>query len=391
MCFLIRTKLSRDYVTVNALIPGILKSGCKKYDSRKKIFRKAEELYGAVFDAAVMKKGDEQIIEFYMEILDSDGLLKQALEFMKNIIVEPLVIDGGFNEQFVENEKVNLKNTIEGRINNKKEYARLRCIEEMFPDEPFGLYADGYTEDLKNINPKNCYEHYLELLNNSPIEFILIGNKEQNETEKLIKDVFKDLKNSNNTNFENIEVSAKNRTANTVTENADISQAKLCIGIETGLQNTGDDFYKLLVANEILGGGASSRLFLNVREKESLCYYIGSVLFRFKSFILCQAGIEADKLEKVLELIKAQIEDIKSGNVNKNELDTAVKGLIKKYSSISDYPASSMDFYLAQYMLSDKTDINGFADSLKKVSLEDVAETAQSFNIDTVYVLKGDN
>lgn len=386
---LLRRPLNKNEVTMNALIPNILKRGCKKYNTLKKINEKIEMMYGAVFNADIIKKGEEQLLEFYIDVINKKNIVYEALEFLFEVILNPLCENEMFDNNYVESEKENLKNEIKGRIDDKREYAKLKCFSLMCKDEPFGIYGDGYIEDLEKINNKNIYEHYLNILKTSPVEIIIIGNISDEEIISKIKTSFnikrKKIIKIPETNyiFEKSDIKEE-------FEKLNVSQGKLCIGLRTNVNPVGDDFYKLMVANEIFGGNANSKLFLNVREKESLCYYINSVIYRFKTIILIQCGVESKDYNKTLKLIKDEIENMKKCNFSDEEFDNAIMSLNKKYCSIEDYQSSAMDFYLTQYMLNDKLTIKDVAEKIKSVKKEDICEIFKNVFIDTIYFLKGE-
>ena len=157
------TKLVRNYVTMNALISAVLRRGSHTMQTQEEISKQLEELYGASFDCGIDKTGDNQVLKFYIEAINdaylpqsNENVLKKAMESVLDIIFNPLIENNAFKKEYVEQEKNNMKQRIEGRIDNKRTYALDRCIEEMYKNKPFGLYRFGYVEDLKEINEKNC-------------------------------------------------------------------------------------------------------------------------------------------------------------------------------------------------------------------------------------------
>ncbi len=381
----IRMPLEREYVTFNALLPSVLKRGCKKYNTIKDINIKTYEMFGAVFDANVIKKGEEQILQFFIEIVDKNGLVEKAVEFLADILLNPLIENKAFIKSYVDTEKENLKSDISGRKNNKKEYAKLKCIELMCEDEPFGIYGDGYEEDINKINPKNLYDRYCYIIDNFNIEFYSVGNLSEEKLKSLVDEYFKlspkkVLKFNQNKTFLRNDVKK-------VKESEGLSQGKLCIGMRTDVKPDSDDFYALLAANEIFGGSANSKLFLKLREENGLCYYINSFVYRFKSIISVQAGIKEEDYEKSVSMIRKCIEDVQDGNFEKKNFDSAILGLIKSYESIVDYPQGLMDFNLTQNMLCVKDDLKTVSQKLKNVSMKDVSNIMKMVYVDTIYFL----
>ena len=261
ICLLIRRPLLREEVTYNALIANILRKGSKKYNSLSKLNSVLENMYGAIFDIQIVKMGEEQIIQFYLEILNKDvdeELLEQGLEFLRGIIFNPLLEEDGFKVDVFNLEKENLKNKINGRINNKVEYLKLKCIEKTCENEPFSLYGDGYIEDLENITAKNLYNHYKNILRTSPIEFLVMG-KEDEEIGGKIKQLFS-FGREGVIQIEKAEIVYAPKEVTRQEEKQDVTQGKICISLRTGVSPVGKEFYSLIMMNEILGASASSKL-----------------------------------------------------------------------------------------------------------------------------------
>jgi len=381
----IRMPLEREFVTFNALLPSVLKRGCKKYNTLKDINMKVYEMYGAVFDANVIKKGEEQILQFFIEVIDKNALVEKAVEFLADIILNPLTQNNGFIKEYVDSEKDNLKEDICGRKNNKKEYAKLKCIEIMCENEPFGIYGDGYEEDLAKINEKNLYDRYCYIIDNFNIEFYSVGNLSEEKLNSTVDKYFKisskkSLKFKQNNGFSKDDVKE-------VKEKEGLSQGKLCMGLRADIKPDTDDFYKLLAANEIFGGSANSKLFLKLREENGLCYYINSFVYRFKAIISVQAGIKEEDYEKSVSMIKECMEDVQNGNFKKDDFDSAILGLVKSYESIIDYPEGIMDFNLTQNMLGCHEDLKTVSNKLKNVSMNDISDVMKKVYIDTIYFL----
>ena len=312
------SKLDRTEVTANALIPSVLRRGSKNMQTQEKINKKLEELYGASFDCGLDKAGDNQILKFYMETVNDhylpetkENILKISLEKLLELVFNPYLENNYFSKEYVEQEKNNLKNIIESKIDNKARYALDRCIEEMYKNEPFGLYKYGYVEDLEKIDGKNLYEYYTKLINTCKIDIFISGNI-NNDINKFI------LENENITKLnERIPKYVKPNNSikeitkeNIVTESKEVTQGKLVIGLDVNLQ-TEEEKYSALIYNSILGGSANSKLFQNVREKSHLAYVASSSYSRYKNNIFINCGIEIKNYEKALEIVKKQLQDMK--------------------------------------------------------------------------------
>ena len=174
------TKLTREDVTKNALVSTILRRGSKNMSTQEEISKQMEEMYGASFDCGLDKTGDNQVLKFYIEVLNdnflpktNENLLNDAIKKMLEIVFNPYIENDSFKDDYIEQEKSNIQKIIEGKIDNKAKYALDRCIEEMYKDQPFGLYKFGYIEDLENINGKDLYQYYKKLINECKIDIFV--------------------------------------------------------------------------------------------------------------------------------------------------------------------------------------------------------------------------
>ena len=292
IAIMLTTKLDRENVTKNALIPAVLKRGTKTLKTQEEINKKLEEMYGASLDCGLDKTGDNQVLKFYIESVNdeflpenSENMLKESLENLLEFVLNPYLENDGFKKEYVEQEKENLKQIIEGKIDNKARYALDRCIEEMYKNQPYGLYKYGYIEDMENINEKNLYEHYKKLISNCKIDIFVSGIVDE-EIENIIKENenIKKLQ-DRNPEYNKIEISSKkSEKENVVQESMEVTQGKLIIGMDLDVDNE-DLRYDIMIYNSIFGGSANSKLFQNVREKASLAYTASSSYYRFKNNI----------------------------------------------------------------------------------------------------------
>lgn len=392
----ITTKLDRENVTKNAVISALLRRGSKNMTSQEEISKQMEEMYGASFDCGLDKTGDNQVLKFYLETVNDnflpqkgEDMLKTSLEKLLEIVLNPYLENESFKEEYVEQEKNNIKQRIEGKIDNKARYSLDRCIEEMYQNEPFGLYKFGYVEDLEGMNGKNLYDYYKELINSCKIDIFVSG---------IIKDDINQVVTSN----ENIK-KLKERTPNYVipkelnkvlpekenvaTESMEVTQGKLILGLDVSLDKE-ELRYDTLIYNSILGGSANSKMFQNVREKAHLAYVASSTYLRYKNNIFVNCGIEIGNYEKALELIRQQIEDMKKGEFTDDDIENAKKGIIATIKTIDDEQDTGITYYFGQELSQSNISIEEYIDKIEKVSKDDIIHVAKNVAVDTVYFLK---
>jgi predicted Zn-dependent peptidase len=392
---MLTTKLDRKNITKNALIPAVLRRGTKFMQTQEEINKKMEDMYGASFDCGLDKTGDNQILKFYMETVnneflpqDAENMIKSSIEKIFEIIFNPYLENGVFKKEYVEQEKENIKQIIDGKIDSKARYALDRCIEEMYKNEPFGLYKFGYVEDLKDINEKNLYEYYLELIKTCKIDIYISGIVDEN-----IHNIIKQNENiekleERKPDFKEFElVKKENEEAKEIQESMEVTQGKLIIGLDVNILDK-DARYKIMIYNSLLGGSANSKLFQNVREKASLAYTASSSYYRFKNNIFINCGIDIPNYQKALEIIKKQIEDMKNGDFTDEEIENAKNGIIASIKTIDDEQDTEITYYFGQELSGTKTSLEEYIENIQKINKADVLEVAKQISINTIYFLK---
>lgn len=387
------SELSRKTVTSNALISAVLRRGSKNMPTQEEISKELEELYGATFDCGIDKTGDNQVLKFYIESINDkflpqkdENMLKTSIEKILDIVFNPLIKDEVFDKEYVAQEKENIKHRIEGKIDNKARYALDRCIEEMYKDKPFGLYKFGYVEDLENINEKNLYQQYKDLINECKIDIFISGDIDDNiESIILENEKVKELK-EREPKY-NKESEQEREKHGEITEKMDVNQGKLVIGLDVNTQSE-DEKYYTLVYNNILGGSANSKIFQNVREKANLAYVASSNYFRYKNNIFINCGIEISNYQKAVDLIKIQLEDMKKGNFTDEEIENAKKSIVAIIRTIDDEQDTGITYYFGQELSNNKTSIENYIKKIEGVKRENILDVANKIDINTIYFLR---
>lgn len=391
------TPLERENVTLNALIPAVLRRGTANINTQEEISKKLEEMYGASFDCGIEKTGDNHVIKFYLETINDEFLpqkediLQNGINTILEIALNPLAQENSFNTEYVKSEKDNLKRIIEGKADNKAKYALDRCIEEMYKGKPYGLYRYGYVEDLDKIDSNNLYEYYKKLINECKIDIFASGDinaeelKEiinQNENIKKLNDrKAKFIVNNEETEVKQIE------EPKVVTESMDVTQGKLNLGIDI-LNTKPETKFAASLYNGILGGTATSKLFQNVREKAHLAYVAGSNYLRQKNNIFIRCGIEIENYEKALDIIKKQIEDMKKGDFTEEDINSAKSSIISTIKFIPDEQDTQITYYFGQELSNSKLTIEEYIEKINNVSKEEILDIANNVQINTIYFLK---
>ena len=394
------TKLDQEHYTENVLISSTLRRGCEQVKSSEDLAKELEEMYGAEFDSGIDKTIKNQVFKFYIETVndtflpqenkcEKSHILKEAVDKILNIVFKPLIENNGFKEEYVLQEKRNIKEKIEGKKDNKSRYVIDRIIEEMYKDSPFAMFRLGNIEDLENITSESMYKQYKNIINNCKIDIYVSGNIDE-EIEKHI------INNKIITNL-NARLPICGKTVdnkvkkaekeNIIFESLNVTQGKLVLGLEVQ-KNTNEDRIKTVIYNNILGGSANSKMFQNVREKAQLCYVASSSYLKYNDIILINSGIEVKNYDKALELIKIQIDDMKKGKFSEEDIVNAKKGIIDSLLSIEDEQDSTITYYYGQEINDSNMSVEQYVQKLSSVTKEDIVEIANSIKINTVYFLR---
>lgn len=389
------TKLTREDVTKNALIPAVLRLGTNNIKTQKELNKKLNEMYGANFNCGIEKRGDNQILKFYIEsindefALNKENILEQSINLLLDIVFNPLTQNNEFDENYVNGEKKNLQKIIEGKIDNKANYAYIRCIEEMYKNKNYGLYEYGYIEDLQKIDSSNLYKYYKELLEQCKIDIFISGKLENIDKIKTTIEENPQIKslNERTPNFIcNSKENAEDIEEKRISESMNVTQGKLVIGMS--IKNSEHEEAALSIYNAILGGGANSKLFQNVREKASLAYTASSLYLKTKNNIIIRCGIEIQNYEKAVDIIKAQLEDMKNGNFTDENIVDAKELMVASLNSIKDEQASQISYLMSQELANKKIEIPEYINQMKSITKQQIIDVANKVEINTIYFLK---
>ena len=395
---MLTTKLERETVTKNALIPFLLRRGTNNLKTQSELNKKFEEMYGATYDCGIDKIGDNQALKFFIETindkytLNKENLLEESLGVLFDIIFNPLMENGRFNEDYLKVEKENLRKVIESKIDNKALYAFDRCIENMYGDKGFGIYKYGYLEDIDKIDNEIISKQYKNLIENSKIDIYISGNFDEFKIQKFIDDKLKNISPRkeeiivNNFSTENKQ---KVEKVKEIQEEMNITQGKLVIGLD--VLNPGKDIQNAVtIYNAILGGSANSFLFQNVREKAGLAYTARSNYNKMKSNIFISCGIEIQNYEKAVNIIKEQLENLKNGDFSNDDLINAKRFIISGIKTIEAEQDTEVVFYIGQEISKQNVNIDEYILNIENIKREDVIEAAQNIAINTIFFLKGE-
>lgn len=398
MSLTLLTQLQRETASMNALIPRVLRRGTLHYSDMKALSARLDDLYGTAIEPVVRRIGEIQCLGFYASIPEGaflpegNELLQDAASLMGEMLLSPVTRGGLLLPQYVDSEKEKLLELIRSRINEKRGYAIFRCVENMCCFEDYAAGHLGSEAECESINYKRLTKHYRNILQSSPVEIFYCGRATVKQVASAMKEALVSLPRGE-IDYEigtDVRMNSVEEQVRFVKEELDVSQSVLCMGFRLGECMEEPDLAAIYVFNNVFGGySASSKLFMNVREKLSLCYYAGSAVDTHKGLLLVFSGIEADKFEQVRDEIFAQLEAIKRGEVTEEELNGARKGMASDLRMLNDGQGELEGFYLANALDGMDLSPDELAELCENVSLEDVTAVANSLECDLIYFLTG--
>lgn len=388
------TELKKETATSNAIIPFLLKkgySGCSDYTLFN---RQLEELYGAYVASYVQKVGDYQIISLSITsiddkfALDGDEITSKTASILCEMAFNPILENDLFCAKDVEIEKTALIDTIEAEINEKRIYAINNLVKLMCSNEPFGIPKYGYVDQVSSLTPKSIKSAYDNLIKHSRVEIMFTGSG--NDASAI--DVFKQKVNGVTREYQTLKPITTHEILEQPAEqveNMTVSQSKMVLGFGNGLEpsNSLITASKLMVA--LYGGTPSSKLFVNVREKLSLCYYCAARYDRFKGIMMVDCGVESQNIEKAKDEILVQLNAIKNGEITDEEISNASLSLINALKSVYDSDSSIESWYLGQILSGTNVSPLQEVAKVNVVTKQNIIDAANKCTLDAVYVLTG--
>lgn len=385
--------MCEDYSAMNALIPSVLLRGTVPHPDLRAITARLDDLYGAAVSPMSRRVGDYQASGLYLSFMDDrfallgDRVLEGTVDFLAELLQKPLTEGSGFLPEYVESEKKNLISTIQADRNDKRIYAMGRLLKIMCREDSFGLPRLGEPEQVAAIQPDTLYRHFRNMLESAPLEIFYVGSREGSDLADLLR---------SRLNLAARETTLPPQTGfhscpgENVTETMDVAQGKLCMGFVTPITLKSPQYPAMQVLNVLYGGGMTSKLFQNVREKLSLCYSVGSSYYGSKGILTVSAGIDFDKEADAREEILRQLQLCREGTITQEDLVSAREALISSLRAVPD-SAGSIESYCFTAILSGKDPSPENAiQAIRDVTLEQVVEAAKTLTLHSTYFLKGD-
>ena len=384
--------LDADTVAVNALLCYVLVRCCKKYPDFTTLSRKLGSLYGAELNGSVSKMGDMQCLNISVGGLDDryaiggEKIISELTKLMCEVLFNPKVKGDSFCSEDVEQEKRQLIELIDAEFNDKRAYANNRLIEIMCEGERYGVKKIGTKDQIEALDGSDVYKAWRNMLKNAYFDFTFVGYDGADNIAELLKNSFKEI---NRTPVElSTDVVYSVFGVKNVVEEEDVAQCKLEIGFRTACAEPEPQSTATRLMCAILGGTASSKLFNNVREKKSLCYYCMSRFARLKGIMFVESGVESSNVEAAKEAILKEIDDMKNGIISDFEINAAKLAVTNSFCGVTDTVGGTCMWYSSQLMDASVDTPRQAAEKINAVTKEEIVEAAKKLELDTIYVLK---
>ena len=386
------TPIAAETAAAQALLPAVLRRGTMCYPDMGALSTRLDELYGAEIDYTVRKKGECQCVGFVASFIDDaftpggEKLLEPVAELLGQVIGNPVTKDGRFLPEYVDSERTNLVDAIRSILNDKRDYADLRLLQEMCAGEPYGVSRFGDEKSAQALTGEQVYEAYTRLLSSAPLELFYCGSASAERVEAALMAALSNLPRKAVQAIPQSQCHTARKEVKRVTDLMDVTQGKLGMGFTCG----SDDFSALMMGNTLFGGSSNAKLFMNVRGKLSLCYYASSLFHRQKGIITVSSGIEFQNFQKAYDEIQHQLKAVQDGKLEDWELEGARSTLCNAYATIGDSQSKLENFWLGQTATGRDDTPEALAEGVRTVSPERIYEAMKTVSLDTVYFLKGE-
>ena len=387
--------MCREEASLNALLPAVLLRGCKSCPDMRSVTLKLDDLYGASIGALVRRTGDIQSTGLSCGFIDDrftlegDTLLAPMMAFLEEILLDPVTANGVFSAEYVASEKQNLIWTLESQRNDKRAYAGNQLLKQLCKEDSYGIPRLGEIADVEAITPESLYAHYRKVLEESPVHVFFVGSMNPEAVADALLPMLSRLAKQPMTLPSQTGLKPGDYCERE--EVLDVAQGKLCMGYVTPITLRDPRYAAMQVCNTIFGAGMTSKLFMQVREKMSLCYDIGSGFHGSKGIMTVSAGIEFEKKDIVLQEVKHQLQQILEGNVSREEMAAAKESLLSMLRSYHDSPSAIEGYYASAAISGIGMDTARFMAAVEAVELSDVIAAAKTLQLQAVYFLKGEN
>ncbi len=383
--------LEKDTVAANAMVPAVLTRCCAAYPTFELLGRKLSMMYGASLTGRSSKRGESQLISVSASCiddrysLDGESVFEQTAQLLCSVLFEPKLTDGCFDEEDFRQEQRQTLDAIDADFNDKRVYAHSRLLQVMCAQEAYSIPKRGTREQVEKLTREDVYAAYKNILDTARIEIVCMGSTLPDSVRGVFEERFSSL--SRSTAESGVEIIEKAGEVKNHTDKTDVAQSKLILGFRTAAAEPSEDVPVEKLMCTVLGGTAHSKLFMNVREKKSLCYYCAARYDELKGIMYIESGVEKQNIEKTRDAILEQVEDMKRGTITDEEIDNAKRSLTNSYMTVTDTGWGTQGWYTEQLLSGRQRTPKDAADLICAVTKDEIVQAANKLSLDTVYVL----
>lgn len=389
--------LREETASLNALLPRVLRRGTQQYPDLQALSAALDELYGGGIEGIIRKKGETQCIGFWGSFLDDayvpegSRILESAAGLFGQLLLHPAGDGQSFRADYVESEKANLIDRIRSEVNDKLQYSLSRLRRLMCRGEAYGVDKLGSEAQARAITGESLYARYQELLRTAPLYLYYCGSASIDRVEAAFRAALADLPQTQRHPLpETVSIAEPQGEVRRFTDRMDVTQGKLVLGFRVGGGfRDKETVARSFLLNAIFGGSANSKLFLNVREKLSLCYFASSSLAMHKGILLVYSGVEFQNFQRAEEEILAQLAACQRGQISEEELESARRTVIGSLRSSLDAQGRLEEYWLNRFATGTDYTPEELAQELETVTLDELVACARKIRLDSVYTLRG--
>ena len=386
-----RRTIAKEDITIRNILSDIVMLSTKKYGSKRELTIKTQDLYAALISTSNSRLGNYITTTFHLNVLNDkyteEGNFNKAVEFLGEIIFNPDVVDGKFNQEKLDIVKNNCRLALKSIKEDSANYSLIRMFEEFDANAASAYRLSGYLSDLDKINEENLYEYYNSMIKSDLVDIFVLGDIDFDETTKLFREYFP-LRTLKKQRVPYLLEEKEVRRKREFNEKIDNSQSKLSIACRTNGLDEYERNYVLTLYNVIFGGGSDSKLFKEVREENSLCYTIYSVPNKLDRLLIIQAGIDKDNYQKTVKLVEKDLEDMRRGKFSETDIAVAREYFLTALEEVLESPDRIIDNYLMMELIGTDT-IETKKEMIMKVSKEEIVRVAKKVKLDTIFLLEG--
>lgn len=385
--------MKKETAHYNSMLPLILMRGSAKYPSQLEINKRLQYLYSGDIAARNSAFGEYQIFGFKANMLNKRfaqdvNIEAETIDLLCDLVFNPYIVNDAFDEAYTAGEKINLIDTIQAEINEKGRYAVKRLMSEMCKDEVFGISKLGEVEDVEAITSKSLYDAYLKAIREYPIEIYFVGDGDFEKITEKFKNIFEKIERKP-VIVPTAKLVSEVQEVKEIVDVESVKQGKLVLGFRTGYKPEENKYHLMQLFNEVYGGSPTAKLFLNVREKMSLCYYCRSIISQRSGIMLVSSGIDQKNKEIAQNAIIKELDAVKNGEITDEELESAKKSLKNGYMQIYDSAEAMETWVFFRGLCNISTTPALECEKLENTTKEDIQAMASKMQLDTVYFLKG--